>query len=285
MDQAADQPFGGEGIASAGSAVGYIDPARPTNMFRVRLDAAYKNNRPNRAEYFYARGYPQGPGLPLPEVAVDYQDIRNYLEYCWTENFSTFFEVSARFLNPIVNDNTAGLADTHFGGKFAFVNTCDRVVSGQLRVYAPTGDAGRGLGTRHFSLEPGVLFFAQPDDLVRVEGEAKLWIPVGGTDFQGQVAQYGVGVSFGPRSQCAGWINPVVEFVGWTALNGRETAVFFPGAVPVIQEAGGDTILNAKLGVRAGLGDRFDVYAGWGRALTGDVWYKNLYRLEFRLMY
>ena len=50
------------------SKVGYIDSAIPATQYRLRLDAAYGNNRPTRAEFFYARGAPLGPGLPVPEV-------------------------------------------------------------------------------------------------------------------------------------------------------------------------------------------------------------------------
>ena len=28
-----------------------------------------------------------------------------------------------------------------------------------------------------------------------------------------------------------------------------------------------------------------DVYAGYGRPLTGDKWYENTFRVEFRLFY
>ena len=35
-------------------------------------------------------------------------------------------------------------------------------------------------------------------------------------------------------------------------------------------------------GVRVGLGERVGVYGGYGRALTGDTWYKDIWRLELR---
>ena len=31
------------------------------------------------------------------------------------------------------------------------------------------------------------------------------------------------------------------------------------------------------------LGEQSDVYVGYGRALTGDVWYKDMVRVEYRL--
>ena len=80
---------------------------------------------------------------------------------------------------------------------------------------------------------------------------------------------------------------PVVEFVGWTVLSGQEA----DGATGTIENARGDTIINAKLGVRFGFGEliqpggvsRTDFYVGYGRALTGDVWYRDLIRAEWRI--
>jgi hypothetical protein len=51
------------------------------------------------------------------------------------------------------------------------------------------------------------------------------------------------------------------------------------------QDAGDETILNAKLGVRVKFADRSDLYVGYGRALTGTVWYKDMLRVEYRLAF
>src|SRR3954454_22984149 len=58
---------------------GYIDGAIPGNQFRLRFDASYDDNRPNRAEFFYPQPAPHGPGLPLPEPRVDFQDLSAYV--------------------------------------------------------------------------------------------------------------------------------------------------------------------------------------------------------------
>ena len=50
-----------------------------------------------------------------------------------------------------------------------------------------------------------------------------------------------------------------------------------------VADACGDTIVNAKFGVRMGLGNLFDIYTGYGRALTGEVWYKDVWRTELRI--
>ena len=52
-------------------------------------------------------------------------------------------------------------------------------------------------------------------------------------------------------------------------------------------------IVNAKMGVRVGIGPvnqpgnqgRLDLYAGYGRALTGDFWYKDIMRFELRMRF
>ncbi len=286
---------GGETFAAASSAVGYIDPALPLTCFRLRADAAYDNNRPDRAEYFYPKcgcfktaGIdPNAPGPPLPETSVDYQDIRSYIEYAPVPRFSAFVELPVRFLNPDNNANTSGFADMNAGFKYAMQYTPTQITTFQLRTYIPTGDPFKGLGTDHVSLEPALLFYRQITNRLSFEGELLDWIPVGGTNFQGNIVQYGGGLGYRVYNTPTARITPVAEFVGWTVLNGKE--FLFPENV--VKEAGGDTIINAKFGVRAGVGqlastnlrNRAEIYVGYGRALTGTVWYKDIMRLEFRL--
>src|SRR6266849_4574484 len=170
--------LGGETVALADrSAVGYIDPAIPLTQFRLRYDAAYRDNRPDRAEFlfpkcgcFKAPGV-NAPGPPLAETRVDYQDISSYLEYAPCKTFSGFVEIPVRFLNPEVNDNTSGLADINAGFKWAFLYEQGTVATFQFRTYMPTGDAFKGLGTDHVSLEPALLFCQRLTDRLDLEGE------------------------------------------------------------------------------------------------------------------
>lgn len=275
---------GTSGPTVADSKVGYIDSALPGNAFRLRYDATYNNPRPNRAEFFYAPGPPFGPGLPLPERAVDSQDLSAYAEAALTDRLSAFAEMPVRFLNPEVNANTAGLADMNAGFKWAFLHEDAGTLAFQFRTYVPTGDADRGLGTRHVSLEPALLAYRPLTDRLRVEGEFRYWVPVGGGDFAGDVVRYGVGFSYDLFCRDNLRITPVAEFVGWTVLDGQASVVGPAGLVSV-EDAAGDTIVNAKLGVRVWLGGRADLYAGYGRPLTGDRWYENTFRLELRLVY
>jgi hypothetical protein len=180
-----------------------------------------------------------------------------------------------------VNPNAFGFSDLLAGFKWAFLTDRDTVASLQFKTYIPTGDPTRGLGTNHVSLEPGLLLYQKLSERWTFEGEFRAWIPAGGTDFAGNIIRYGIGLSYGERSPDSIWLTPVVEFVGWTVLDGKETVV--AGPVAYVQDAAGDTILNAKLGVRLGLGNRADLYGGYGRALTGPTWYRDTFRFELRL--
>ncbi|MGE3805549.1 MAG: hypothetical protein AB7K24_12810 [Gemmataceae bacterium] len=279
---------GGETFAAMSSAVGYIDPALPITRIRLRVDAAYGDSRPDRAEFLYPKEAALGgPGPARPGNLVDYQDIRTYLEAAYDHGYSLFVELPVRFLNPGGNANASGFADMNAGFKYALLSDEDKVFTFQFRTYIPTGDASLGLGTHHVSLEPGFLGYWQATERIGLASEFKDWIPVDGTDFAGNILQYGAGLNYLLFDTGRLRMIPVAEFVGWTVLGGKETVVP-PGA---IQSAAGDSILNAKVGIRTGFGQRAgtgllsdaDLYLGYGRALTGEVWYKDLMRMEFRL--
>jgi hypothetical protein len=263
------------------SSVGYIDSAIPANQVRLRYDSAYHMTRPNRAEFFYGPGSPNGPGLEDPERSVDSQEISAYLEVLFGSRLSFFAEVPVRFLNPEVNDNAAGLSDVNAGFKYAFLYSADQVVTFQLRAIAPTGDVNTGLSTTHATLEPALLYYRRLTERLTLEGEFRFWAPVGGTDFAGDLLRYGLGLSYDLCRTEHVRFRPVAEFVGWTVLSGKETATS-PAGVLVTRDSAGEEIVNAKLGLRMLVGERLDFYAGYGRPLTGTRWYENIVRFELR---
>ncbi|MBY0523384.1 MAG: hypothetical protein K2R98_08290 [Gemmataceae bacterium] len=273
---------GGDTVSAVDSAVGYIDNAIPASQIRVRFDSAWNNNRPTRAEFFYPKGGPGNPGLPRFESNIDFEEIWTYLELALAKDFSVFIDVPARFINPDNNEEHSGFGDLNAGFKYAFLYTPETVASFQLRTYVPTGQSNLGLGTNHVSLEPELLVYHEFSSKLRMESELRYWIPIGGTNFAGDVIRYGVGFSYGERPKNCWWCAPVIEFVGWTVLGGKEQV---GPTVLDVQDAAGDTIVNVKAGLRVGYGDRVNAYAGYGRALTGDVWYTDIFRMEFRLMF
>jgi hypothetical protein len=284
---------------------GYVDLAVPMTQLRLRFDAAYDDNRPDRAEFFYGKcgcfrtapppyTDPHAPGPRLMETNVDYQDISTYIEVAPDKRWSVFAEVPVRFLNPDQNANTAGLADMNAGGKFAILYSCDQVLTAQMRVYAPTGAASHGLGTDHASLEPALLLYQRLTDRLALDAELRDWIPVGGTEFEGNVLREGVALEYLALNRKSFRVTPIAEVVSWQVLGGKELVEAGPNpTVFAVQDAAGDTIVNAKIGVRFGFGEltepgmlsHSDLYIGYGRALTGDVWYKDILRVEYRLRF
>lgn len=305
--------FGGQNVvasansaAGGGSNVGYIDMAIPITQFRFVFDSAFDSNHPDRAEFFYAKcGCFRNPALPAglqdpsakgptnaafaPESSIDYQSYQTHLEYAFNPRMSVFSEQTVRAINPEVLNNTAGLSDMQVGFKYALVADPRQYFTFQFRTYIPTGDADRGLGTGHVSLEPAFLWFYRATDRLTLEAEVRDWIPVNGSDFAGNVVRYGLGAGYTVHETCNLRITPVTEVVGWSVLDGMQSSAD-PG--DPIQDATGDTIVNLKLGVRFGFNpsiapytSKSSIYAGYGRALTGDRWYQDIARLEYRILF
>lgn len=271
----------GRQLVARDTMVGYIDTAIPMDQLRFRYESGYGVNRPSRGEFFWPGKTSPASSLE-PESSVDYNDFRLYYETAPSRAFSLFAELPMRLLNPEVNDNTGGLGDMNAGFKWAFHNTCDAVTTFQWRTYIPTGDADRGLGTDHVSLEPALLHYHRLSDRLVFEAELRDWISVGGTpDFQGNILRYGIGLGYTISQTCCSRITPVCEIVGWTVLDGAQNVPEPPGVL-IIEDAAGDTIVNVKLGVRATVGRQRDLYVGYGHALTGDVWYEDVLRCELR---
>jgi hypothetical protein len=274
-------PPGEDEYTTRDSSVGYIDSAIPANQLRLRYDAGYHFTRPNRAEFFYGPGAPNGPGLEDPERSIDYQEGSAYLEVLLGPRLSVFGEVPYKYIDPQVNGRASGLGDVNAGFKFAFLSSEAQVLTFQLRATAPSGDVNTGLSTTHATLEPALLYYRRLSEKLIFEGEFRYWAPVGGTSFAGDVIRFGAGMSYDLCHTEHLRFRPVVEFVNWTVLSGKETFTT-PGGDLVVKDAAGDDILNVKLGVRTFLGDRLDFYAGWGHPLTGTRWYDNIVRVELR---
>lgn len=273
-----DDDFEGPQVSDSG--VGYIDNAILGNQIRFRFDAAYNNVQPARAEFFWPVDGPFGPG-PGPETRADYQDLSLYAEYQFACRWSAFGAVPFRMLNGEIQPNTAGLGDATAGVKYALYSSCNSVATFQFRTYIPTASGTRGLGTRHVSLEPALLVYHRLNDRLSFQGEIRDWIAIGGTDgFAGNVLRYGLGANYTFNPCDCRPLSAVVELVGWTVLNGD--TLLPPPAPPIRQDAAGDTIVNAKVGLRYSLNCSDSIYAGYGRALSDQTWYDDVFRFEFR---
>ena len=293
------------------SMVGYIEDASVTSQIRFRFDSGFGNDVPDRAEFFYAKcgcyifdpaPYDDldapGPGPGVPSE-LNFQQFYAYVERAFTSRLSVFGELPYRSIQPqgflefgppyFPWGDHAGLGDIRFGVKASLFDDGDKGLTALVRMSAPSGDAGMGLGSNHATIEPSVLFHTRAGERVGFEAQFSYWHMFGGSAgvvsddrFSGDVITYGFGPSFDLVSTDTFRFAPVVELVGWRVLNGFQTKC---DAVTLTcdYDASGVNIFNAKIGGRATIRDRHSVYAGFGWGLTDDVWYDKLFRLEYRL--
>jgi hypothetical protein len=306
--QPAIPSFGAEAGAGAAPATaglapspgGYLDDPVPFTHFRLRFDAAFNDIRPDRAEFLYpkcgcfrtpgvANFDPNAPGPPLPETRINFQVLSGYLEVALGERFSAFVDVPLENLEPEVNHGATGIGDMRAGFKWAFLYTPTQIMTFQGRFYIPTGNPGLGLGVDHLSLEPGLLYRNYLTDKLIFQAQLEDWIPIGGTDFAGNVLNYGAGLSYLLVEEHNWRLLPVFELLGWTVLNGKE----LDANLNTVFQAGGDTIINCKVGARIQFGHcehnnfltNSDLYIGYGRCVTGDAWYRDIVRVEYRIRF
>jgi len=315
------------------SKTGYIDDAIIGTRFRVRADGGFGVDSPDRAEFFYgacgcARDVPfppanvpnangdvldpNAPGpsgtvipgmilsSPLIETDLDYQEIRLDYEYALRHNFSLFAEVPVRFTDGETLGSESGLGDVRAGFKWGLLDNPQHHLTFQLRGYFPTGDAKKGLGTDHASVEPGLLYYGRLNEGWTMAAELRYWIPIDGStgrpevypdDYAGDVLRYGLGFGYDFQLASGTTVTPVLELVGWSVLGGvaLSSADGTPAGTGVpgfgYRKTDGENIANLKFGLRFGFRDQRSLYVGYGAALSSDVWYDDVVRVEYRAGY
>lgn len=300
----------------AGSMVGYVDDAIVGSQVRIRFEAGFHNDEPDRSEFFYAKcacfklppdspdrdNNAPGPG-PGAANNIRFQQLYVQTEYAPGGRFSVFAELPFRWLQPqsftgidrfTENgarggrslENPSGLGDLRAGVKVALAESSDRALTLQVRAYFPTANEQHGLGTGHSSIEPSLLYYRKLSERTTIEAQGGDWHPTGGSagrptagskKFSGDVVFYGAGVSHEVYAGARMRIAPVAELFGWHVVSGFQTG---PPS-----DAGGIDIVNLKAGARLILDEHNSFYGGIGRALTGAVWYRSIARIEYRYSY
>ena len=294
------------------SMVGYINDSTIRSQLRVRFDAGYGLNSPDRAEFFYAKyGWyahqpstnvnydPDAPG-PWPGLLADGNFSQLYLlgEYRFSNSrASAFVELPIRWFRPGEwipgfgeGEKSTGLSDIRFGAKLGLMSSERTQATILFQVTTPTGDAAKALGTNHASIEPAFLLAQSVNDKVNVEAQFGFVIPAGGSaglpasspdKFSGSILYYGVGPSFDVYSTSTLRVAPVVELVGWSVLGGFRTTCGDEACFLEANDPGGN-IVNIKFGGRIVMRDQNSIYVGFGKAMTDEKWYDKIFRLEFR---
>jgi Ca2+-binding RTX toxin-like protein len=289
-----------------GSMVGYISDATVDSQVRVRFDAGFHNNVPDRAEFFYPQCGCNSPSAPGPgkvgagDLVTDlkFQTVSVEGQYSIKGRAAVFVAVPLRFVQPqsfLGEELTpsqpssftsqGGLSDIRAGVKAAIVSDDQLVLTAQVQGYFQSGDAKEGLGTGHASVEPALLLYSRLADRVAIESQVGDWHPINGSSvatasgtasYAGDVLFYGVGPSFEVVRTPTLTFAPVVELVGWRVLGGQQQ---IRGQ---LSAAAGTNIVNLKVGARTIVNNRSSFYLGYGRALTDAVWYTDIVRFEYR---
>ena len=289
-----------------GTNVGYITDGTIEDYVRVRFDAAYDNNVPDRAEFFYAQCGCNGAGAPGPgspgaqdlATSVNFQQLIVDFQYAPHARVAVFGSLPLRFvqpqsflgelLSPPQTNNTfdggSGFSDIRAGVKGAIVATDTATLTAQVQFYFASGDAAKGLGTDHTTFETALLFHQRLSDRLTIESQFGDWHPIGGSsaggaDYAGDVLFYGIGPSYELVNTGRLTFAPVVELVGWHVLGGLQQPG--PPAGQVVP-AEGTNIVNLKLGARTTFDESSSFYVGYGFAMTDAQWYGNIIRFEYR---
>jgi hypothetical protein len=301
-----------------GSMVGYIDNAIVASQIRIRFEAAFHDNFPDRAEFFYSQyAGLSGPGPNSVVADLNFLQLYLYGEYAPIKRFSFFTQVPVRWIQPQLtvanenqvyppfpNVNEAGLSDVAAGFKLAAIASSNQYLTFQFQAYFPSGNASMGLGTNHYSVEPALLYYRRLSDRAALEAQVGDSHPIGGSScllpckadfngktlpqsegFAGDIFFYGVGPSYVLYRGEHVRIAPVIELVGWRVLGGFETNCL-PSVLSCSNQeavsADGTNIVNLKVGVRTLIGKHNSFYVGFGQALTHSVWYEHIVRAEYR---
>jgi hypothetical protein len=259
-----------------------LDVTQPQNQFRFRIDLASGFRTPDRAEYFFA-GPTRGP---IPETSVDYQDLRFLMEVGGPA-FSVGTEIPIRILDPVRNPNTAGLSDLNLTTKTVLLTGKDWQLTQIFRTYMNTGAPGKGLGTGHISIEPGMLARYRASDSLFWHGAIQYWVPLGGDPMHsGEILKYGVGLSHLLYDSDTFAIIDSFEVVGWTVLDGQRVDPFTGLNLPV----DGEGVIHCYPGIRfvRDTGGDFGLVEFGVSGTIGfgnSRWMDDLVRLEFRVLY
>jgi hypothetical protein len=196
-----------------------IDPAQPSNNFRMRGVFASGMNLPDRAGYFWNRTR-DGKGPPLGESAIDYQEFRLRME-AGSKNFSTAFEVPLRRVDPALNTKRTGLSDLQLATKLVLIRGDEWIISQYMGFRFPTGKAREGLGAGSVGLEPGLLFRSRLRDQTWMHCEVKFWFPLGADPIQkGEVIKIASGLNTVWRETDCSALIPSLEMSSFIVTRG-----------------------------------------------------------------
>lgn len=290
----------------------FTDPARPVTQIRLRGDFGWDYTLPDKAEYFWARvgGFtiagtqtmsngkgPRHPGgdpgaAPNPmspilvpnfgENRLDYRDGSLYIEGA-LELVGVFIELPYRAIDPETYPAAAGLGDLVIGTKTLLLDSELLQYALQFKIFTPTGNFTKGLGTGHVSLEPSWLAACKLGPDTWFQYQLAYWFPLGGdNDAQGPVFHYHLSLN---QLLCRCGHHHTVELIGTLEATGYEItggAYTDPTTGFLLRARDVGNILNVGPGIRLNVCNKVDFGMGAQIAVTSDHLAQNLFRAEFR---
>jgi hypothetical protein len=294
----------------------FVDGVRPVTQLRFRYDGQFDVQRPDRAEYFFAREntkpkqlepngtcfrHGTGKGPTCIARTADFEDFSVYAEGA-ISRFSIFVETPYREVGPEtaaisytldpVNGgccNRSGFADMNVGTKSLLLDCELLQIAFQFKVYIPTGNFLQGLGTAHTSLEPSLIFGLNLSPDSYFQAQLAYWFPIGGDDlYQGNV--FHAHTSYN-HVLCR--ILPDVVLVGtaecnyWGVIGGNYTETDYlgvgaDGKLAPFAVSATACMFSAGPGVRLFICDKIDFGVGSAFSFTGDRFAREQVRAEFR---
>jgi hypothetical protein len=265
----------------------FVDAVRPKSSTRFRWDYGHHFAYPDRGEFFFARadGNGKGPRANSLVRAIPYIDYHEL--YLITEvamgNSGVQIAVPYRSVNstPFGPDG-AGFADMTITAKTLLLDSELAMFGFQMRTYIPIGNFGKGLGTGHTSLEPGLLFGLRLGPSTYLQSQVVEWIPLGGdTDYQGAHLRWGMSLNqvlWQPVKDVQ--LIGTLETTGFSFQDGQFTD---PALGP--QKLSGQTAVALGMGTRLFFGDTFDIGLGWQHGISGKYLMRDQLRFELRYRY
>lgn len=271
----------------------FTDYARPATLMRFRYDFLGGMKTPDKAEYYWTRADGKGGG-PNPtkstylfkgkrhahrgETAVDFNQLYLYSETA-IARASFFVEIPYRSDFAQVTGHQAGFSDMNLGTKSLLLDCELLQVAFQFKTYLPIGNASKGLGNGHVSLEPSLLMALRLSPDAYIQGQLAQWIPIGGDrGYQGGILHYHLSgnrvlYKFTPNVPLIG----TLEFNGWSFQDGLYAdPVFGPRA------ASHSSYFSMGPGLRMSICDTVDFGAAIAFPLNEPNWANPQIRTEFR---
>lgn len=262
----------------------FVEAARPVTQTKLRYDSLQSIILPDRSEYFWARADGKGKGPSPVKPLLGERSLRSNDFILVNEGgnglISLVTETPYRNIQPDFAGHASGFSDMSIATKTLLFD-CELIqISLMMKTYLPVGNARKGLGVGHVSLEPSLLMGIKITPTTYFQGQLSEWIPLGGDPaHQGSILHVHTSLN---QELCR--VLPDVPIIGTLELNCWD---FQDGLYtdPILgaQKSSGYKYVTMGSGVRMFVCDRLDIGFAAAFALSEQHLAEKTYRVEFRL--